>query len=78
VPGFEGATVNAIALTDGEAGNAALMTGTLGGSGITANAPWEGKWTAVGRVHAEKLEVTVQSTTALVVRIRRMKEQARK
>lgn len=71
--GFDGAIVDAMVLTDGQPGNAALMSGTLGGAAITGNAPWEGQWTPVGRVHAGKVEVTVQSTTAQVVRIRKAK-----
>lgn len=69
-PGFDGAAVDAMTLTDGEPGNAALMTGTLGGSAITNNAPWQGKWTPVGRVQGGKIVVTVQSTTAQIVRFR--------
>jgi len=75
-PGFDGASAESMTLTDGEPGNAALMTGTLGGSAITGNGPWEGKWAPVGNVRAGKVEVTVQSTTAQVVRIRTMKGQA--
>lgn len=69
-PGFTGAQVDVIVLADGEPGNAALMTGTLGGSAITNNAPWTGKWMPVGRVENGNIEVNVQSTTAQVVRIR--------
>lgn len=69
-PGFDGATVDTIELTDGEPGNATLMTGTLGGSGIRNDAPWAGRWTPAGRVKAGKITVTVRSTTAQVVRIR--------
>lgn len=74
-PGFDDATVDAMALTDGEPGNPDLMTGTLGGSGISNDASWDGKWTPVGRMQAGKIALTVQSTTAAVVRIRAMKRQ---
>jgi hypothetical protein len=70
VPSFEGANVDSMVLTDGETGNAGLMTGTLGGSSITNNVPWNGKWTPVGRVQKGKVEVTIQSATAAIVRIR--------
>jgi hypothetical protein len=70
VPSFERANVDSMVLTDGEPGNAGLMTGTLGGSSITNNVPWNGKWTPVGRVQKGKVEVTVQSATAAIVRIR--------
>lgn len=76
-PGFDEASVDAMVLTDGQPGNAALMAGTLGGSTITGNAPWGGKWTPIGRVHAGKVKVIVQSTTAQVVRIRSAKKRAR-
>jgi hypothetical protein len=68
-PGFDGAQVDTMVLTDGDPGNAALMTGTLGGAGISNSAPWAGKWTRVGQVSDGKLVITVQSTTAAVVRI---------
>jgi len=57
-------------LTDGDPGNATLMTGTLGGADISSTAPWAGKWTPVGQVSNGKIAITVQSTTAAVVRIR--------
>lgn len=70
VQGFEGAMVDSMVLTDGEPGNAALMTGTLGGATITNNAEWKGQWTPVGKVHGGEISLTVESTTAQVVRIR--------
>jgi len=73
-PGFDGATVDSLVLTDGEPGNAALMTGTLGGAGITNDAPWEGKWTPIGVVQEGEIAVTVESTTAAVVRFRAASE----
>lgn len=69
-PGFEGAFVDAMELTDGQPGNAELMTGTLGGSAITAHADWDGKWTPLGQMKAGEVTITVRSTTAQVVRIR--------
>jgi hypothetical protein len=69
-PGFDGGNVDTMTLTDGEPGNAALMTGTLGGSGITSDAPWAGKWAESGRVKNGRITVNAQSTTAVVVRIR--------
>lgn len=69
-PGFDGAAVEAMELSDGDPGNATLMTGTLGGSAITNNAPWLGKWTPAGRVQGSRVAVTVHSTTAQVIRIR--------
>jgi hypothetical protein len=75
-PDFDHATVDAMVLTDGEPGNADRMTGTLGGSDIPNDAPWDGKWTPLGRMQADKIALTVQSITATVVRIRAVKRQA--
>ena len=66
---FHAAQADYMVLTDGESGNAARMTATLGGAAITNNAPWNGKWTALGPVRDGKITLTVQSTTAAVVRI---------
>jgi hypothetical protein len=70
VPGFEDAQVDSMVLTDGEPGNAALRTGTPGGSGLASHAPWTGRWSAVGHVEAGMLTASLQCTTALVLRIR--------
>jgi hypothetical protein len=56
-------------LTDGEPGNAALSTATLGGATIANHAPWAGKWTPLGRVRNGKFALSVESTTAVIVRI---------
>lgn len=68
--GFDGASVDAMVLTDGEPGNAALATATLGGATIANDVPWPGKWTPLGRVRDGKFKLTVDSTTAVIVRIR--------
>jgi len=68
--GFEGARVDSMVLTDGEPGNAGLATVTLGGATISNDAAWPGKWTSLGRVHNGKFALTVESTTAVIVRIR--------
>lgn len=77
-PGFDKASVDSMVLTDGEPGNAALMTGTLGGSAITNDVPWKGKWAPVGRVKSATIVVMVKSTTAAVVRIRAGKRYVRR
>ena len=68
VKGFGAGEVSTVVLTDGEPGNAALMNATLGGDTIHNDAKWEGKWTPLaaedGIIH-----LTVQSTTAVIVRI---------
>ena len=70
VDGFNSGNAAYVVLTDGEPGNAALMTATLGGTSITNHDRWKGKWTPLGRVKNGKVELTVQSTTAAIVRIR--------
>ena len=52
-----------------DAMDAALATDTLGGATILNDAPWSGKWTSLGRVHNGKFVLTVESTSAVVVRI---------
>jgi len=45
------------------------MTATLGGEAIRNDAPWTGKWTPLGQLKQGKLVLTIQSTTAVIVRI---------
>lgn len=68
-PDFPRAEAEAMVLTDGEPGNAALRSATLGGDTIRDTGPWNGKWTPLGNVRDGKLSLTVQSTTAVIVRI---------
>jgi len=69
VNGFRPGNASSILLTDGEPGNAALMTGTLGGAPITNQGPWRGKWTPLTGSAKVGITVTVPSTTAIVIRI---------
>ena len=71
--GFNSAEADYLALTDGEPGNAESKTATLGGASITNDAPWMGKWMPLGRVEDGRVVLTVQSTTAVVVRIHKIK-----
>jgi hypothetical protein len=66
---FNSGSAAYMVLTDGEPGNAALMTATLGGASITNHDRWKGKWTPLGRITNGTVELTVQSTTAAIVRI---------
>jgi hypothetical protein len=66
---FRPGRASTIVLTDGEPGNAALMTATLGGSTMTNDAPWRGTWTPVIVNKNGTITLNVQSTTAVVVRI---------
>ncbi len=56
-------------LPDGEPENAAPSTATLEGDTIRDTGPWNGKRTPLGPVRDGKLALTVQGTTAAVVRI---------
>ena len=69
-PGFAPATADYMVLMGTEPGNAGGMIATLGGASITNDTPWQGKWTALGRVSGGKVSLTVQSATASIVRIR--------
>lgn len=66
--GIKSANVSYIVLTDGDPGNAARMTATLGGASITGDASWQGKWTPLGRITNGMARLNVKSTTAAVVR----------
>ena len=68
--GFQVSQADYMVLTNGDPGNAALMSATLGGGSIRNDAPWNGKWTPIGPVRDGKITLTVQCTTAVVVRIR--------
>lgn len=67
--GVRSADADCIELTNGDPGNAASMTATLGGARISADAPWQGKWTPIGRNQKGSIKLTVHSTTAVVVRL---------
>lgn len=67
--GFAAGSASSILLTDGEPGNAALLTATLGGATIPNNARWAGTWIPIGPATNGSLQVTVPATTAVVVKI---------
>lgn len=67
VPGFSAADPAALVLTDGDPGNAAGMTATLGGDIIRNDSPWHGRWTELSDVRGGKLTFSVRGTAALVV-----------
>lgn len=68
-PGFNRAQAAYVVLTDGEPGNAARIPATLGGGTISNDAPWNGQWTPLGKVNNGSIALTVQSTTAVVLKI---------
>jgi hypothetical protein len=63
------ATAAAMVLSGGEPGDAAAMDAKLGGAEITNRSRWLGKWTPLGIVKNGSINVTVQSTTAVIVKI---------
>ncbi|HEX4759026.1 MAG TPA: hypothetical protein VH308_13635 [Terracidiphilus sp.] len=67
--GFQAASAASIVLTDGQPGNAALIPTTLGGATIPNNARWAGQWTPLSPDTNGSVAVTVQATTAAVVKI---------
>lgn len=75
-PGFAVMAASSMILTDGDPGNAARMTATLGGASIENDAPWQGKWIPLSNVVDGKIVVTVPSTTAVIVKIHAAAEPA--
>ena len=71
---FNSAEADYMVLTDGEPGAADRMTATLGGATISNDTPWRGKWTPLGHVQDGRVALTVQSTTAVVIRIRNQRK----
>ena len=68
--GYGAASCAALTLTDGEDGNAALMTASLGGAAITNDSRWQGEWTPVSTDSSGHCAVTVQAASAVVVKLR--------
>ncbi len=67
---FKAAAASWISLTDGQPGNASLMTAALGGAPITNHSRWVGKWKPLHAGKNGNVTLTVQATTAAVVKIR--------
>lgn len=68
--GYGPASCAAMTLTDGQDGNAALMTASLGGAAITNHSRWQGEWTPVSIDSSGHCSVTVQAASAVVVKLR--------
>ena len=60
-----------ITLVAGEPGNTSSPTATIGGAAITNSGPWPGRWTQLPPARQSRLTVTVQATTAAVIRMHR-------
>jgi hypothetical protein len=68
--GYGPASCAAMTLTDGQDGNAALMTASLGGAAIANDSRWQGEWTPVSTDRNGHCSVTVQAASAVVVKLR--------
>ncbi|HVC90265.1 MAG TPA: hypothetical protein VND66_06550 [Acidobacteriaceae bacterium] len=67
--GFPAASVALMVLTDGDPGNAGLMTAKIGDASIPNDGRWPGQWIALDAEKNGQVIVTVPATTAAVVRI---------
>ncbi|HVC90264.1 MAG TPA: hypothetical protein VND66_06545 [Acidobacteriaceae bacterium] len=67
--GFAAASCASMVLTDGDPGNALSYNATLGGAVIANNARWAGTWTPLAPTDNGSCAVTVQPTTAAVVKV---------
>jgi preprotein translocase subunit SecG len=67
--GFGAAQGTYMVLTDSVPGDPSLPAATLGGAPITNNARWMGQWTPLNSNKNGTFTLTVQATTAVVVRI---------
>jgi hypothetical protein len=66
-PVVQGAQV--MTLAGAQRGDAQGTTVTLGGATITGNAPWNGTWDTVAVGPGSKISLTVEATTAAIVKI---------
>ena len=62
-------SVEMMTLAGGQRGDARGSTVTLGGALITADTPWNGQWTALAAGPQGEISLTVQATTATIVKI---------
>ena len=66
-PGSLGA--EALTLVSGQPGNPGAASASLGGAAITGSRPWDGTWSAVPADPQTGVSLTVQATSAAIVRI---------
>ncbi|HET7246562.1 MAG TPA: hypothetical protein VFJ07_17175 [Streptosporangiaceae bacterium] len=66
-PAIQGAQVMTLAGT--QRGDAQGTKVTLGGATITGDAPWNGTWSTVAVAPGSKISLTVEATTAAIVKI---------
>lgn len=67
--GFGAASAASVLLTDGDPGNARMMTAAIGGAAIPNDGRWLGKWTPLSPDIDGEIKVRVPATTAVVVHI---------
>jgi hypothetical protein len=71
VPPSPGArNVQTMTLAGGQRGDARGTTATLGGATITGDSPWQGTWSTLPVRPGAAISLTVEATTATIVRIR--------
>jgi hypothetical protein len=70
MPGPGPRDAEVITLDSGDPGDVTSATATLGGAGITGDAPWAGTWRPLATGAGPGITLTVPAATAAVVRIR--------
>jgi hypothetical protein len=68
--GLQWRSAEVMTLASGEPGDGTGEAATLGGAAITGNAPWDGRWETLPAGPDAGITLTVQATTAAIVRIR--------
>ena len=66
-PAVQGAQV--MTLAGAQRGDAQGTTVTLGGATITGDAPWNGTWSNLTAGPGQRISLTVEATTAAIVKI---------
>jgi hypothetical protein len=70
VPGAGPCDADVITLASQPPGDVTSATATLGGAGITGDAPWSGTWSPLATGARSSITLTVPPATAVVVRLR--------
>jgi hypothetical protein len=69
MPGTRFQDAQVMTLTGGQPGHATGAGATLGGAAITADTPWDGKWSTLPAGPHAGISLTVKATTAAIVKI---------
>lgn len=75
--GSRAASAAVMILTNGEPGNASRETVTLGGDVIRNDRRWHGRWTPLHSDTPDEVTLTIQATTAAIVRIQAVPREVR-